>query len=187
MGQHVKINVEGLRRFAAQIAAGSEPIKRALKQAAARYRGFLQEHFVSMSRGGWTPLAESTKRKRRGAQQGSRKSRGKRGKAHAASGTFAILRDTGTLFNAIAPSFSGQPGAIEEQIQNGLRVGYGGPSKYQKGKSKASIADIAAFHQEGAGRLPVRQIIVPPTQAVADAMTGYVQKAVDQIARDTNI
>lgn len=102
---------------------------------------------------------------------------------------FAILRDTGTLFAALSPTFTNKPGSIEENIPGGIRVGYGGTHSYPKGKgkgkgkSKATIADIASFHQEGKGRLPVRKIIVPPTKPIIDAMENDMQRAINSIIK----
>jgi hypothetical protein len=51
-------------------------------------------------------------------------------------------------------------------------VGFGGPSRHGTSTSGATIADIAGFHQEGNPRLPQREIIVPPTQEVIQAMAA---------------
>lgn len=92
---------------------------------------------------------------------------------------FAILRDTGTLFAALSPVFVNKPGSIEETIPYGINVGYGGNSSHPKGK--ATVADIANFHQIGAGHLPVRKIIVSPPAPVIEAMTTVMQRAVDTL------
>ena len=95
---------------------------------------------------------------------------------------FAILRDTGTLFAALSPTFTGKPGALEEGIPFGIRVGYGGPSRHPDGK--ATIADIASFHQTGNGKLPVREIIVAPLPNVIEGMARDMQRALRQLAKD---
>ncbi|MBI5724603.1 MAG: hypothetical protein HZA50_11630 [Planctomycetes bacterium] len=76
-----------------------------------------------------------------------------------------VLRDTGTLFNALT---SGMPGNLVQRIKNGVRVGIAGPDAHPGGK--ASIADIAAFHNFGGGRLLRRQIIAQPDQQTQDGM-----------------
>ena len=182
----VTVNLKPLQQFQLALLQGLEgksgPIRDAFHQWGSIYCSFLQERFSEMSRGGWPPLAESTKRQRRGAQRG--KSKGKRGKEHAATGTFAILRDTNTLFAALAPQFHGQPGALREDIPFGVRVGYGGPSRYQGpgGKSVASIADIASFHQAGGGRLPKREIIVDPPSDTINQMAACMENAIRKLA-----
>jgi hypothetical protein len=95
---------------------------------------------------------------------------------------FSILRDTNTMFNALSPVFQGKPGQLQEGIPFGIRVGFGGASRHPKGK--ATIADIANFHQTGAGYLPVRMIIVAPPQNVLDAMTSDMSRAIKQLAKD---
>ena len=157
----VHIDLTRLYRFRRQVTSGTGPIKKAFKQWAFRYRGYVRTRFVRFSRGGgnWRKL----KRKR------------KRG----ALANVAILRDTGTLFAALQPVFQNSPGAIEEDIQFGIRVGYGGPHRHPSG-GRASIADIASFHQTGAGYLPTRTIIVKPDAATTAAMANDMRKALSE-------
>jgi hypothetical protein len=180
MAQLVKVDLSGLKRFSAAVSAdlrgsGNGPIRVALRQWGARFRAYIRERFVEFSRGGgdWAPLADSTKRKRRGPRKGAKGAR-----------TYSILRDTGTLLNAVDPTFSGKPGQLQEDIPFGIRVGYGGPARHPKGK--ATIADIAAFHQVGSGTLPCRKIIVAPSAGVQQQMKSDMQKAVDALARQAN-
>lgn len=95
----------------------------------------------------------------------------------------SILRDTGTLFAALSPTFTNKPGAIEENIPFGIRVGYGGPARHTDGESKSppTIADIASFHQNGVGRLPKREIIVAPDSKTIRGMIGDMERAVDKL------
>lgn len=93
---------------------------------------------------------------------------------------FSILRDTNTLFTALSPEFSGLPGQEETPISNGIQVGYGGNAKHPSAKT-ATVADIASYHQTGAGHLPVRRIIVEPTASVIESMTKVMQSAVSKI------
>lgn len=183
----VKIDLAGLEQYQALLNAdlrrtGNGPIRDALHQWAARYRAFLQERFDKASKGGgdWKPLAESTQRRRRKARKGhaSRKRGG------SATRVFAILRDTGTLFAALTPAFARKPGQLQEDIPFGVRVGYGGPHKHPG--NLASIADIAHFHQIGAGNLPVRKIIVPPDDQLKPNMAQDMQAALIKLAKTTD-
>lgn len=156
------------------------------KQWAARYRGFAQERFDAFSKGAgdWVPLALST-------VQGRRKGKGKTkrmslardtsrgGRLVSAGGAFSILRDTGLLFAALTPEFQAKPGQLEVGIPFGVRVGIGGPGKPPDGK--ATLADIAGFHQTGGGRLPKREIIVPPNENVQVAMAGDLENAIRKL------
>lgn len=94
---------------------------------------------------------------------------------------FSILRDTGTLFAAVSPTVADKPGAVSAAIPFGMRVGYGGASRHPK--AKATIADIAAFHQTGAGYLPKREIIVRPDAETGAAMTRYMMKAIAELTK----
>lgn len=176
-GPDVRVNLKPLERFADAVHRGlastTGPILKALKQWAARYRGFSRERFDRFSKGGgtWPPLKPSTKRGRR---------KGKRGTG---GRTFSILRDTGTLFGALDVVFTHQPGALEETIPFGIRAGFGGPARHPKGK--ATIADIAEFHQEGKGVVPEREIIVDPNQRTIDAMARDMLRAVEQLRKDS--
>ena len=164
----VDVDLAPLKRFKSTLdrdlrGNGSGPIRAALRQWGARFRSFVQEHFVKMSRGGWKKL----KRPRR------------RGKADSA----AVLRDTGTLFNALTPVFSSKPGALQKDIPFGVRVGYGGPAKHPKGG--ASVFDIARFHQTGAGPLEKREIIVGPDEPTVTQMAADMQRGIDRMLSQT--
>lgn len=176
----IHINLKGLDRFKKsvndQLNGKAGPIANCIKLWAVRYRSFAQLRFDLYSRGGgdWAHLAVSTMKKRR---KGTRKQ---------SIVKFAILRDTGTLFTALTPLFIGSPGAIETKIPFGVRVGYGGPQRYtqESGKgSRATIADIASFHQAGVvPRLPKREIIVPPTRELMNTMADDMTKALHDAA-----
>lgn len=179
----VNLNLEPLRRFAAAVRAdlrrtGNGPVRRAIRQWAARYRGFAQNRFDSYSKGGgdWAPLAESTKKRRRKARKGR-----KRG----ATRSFSILRDNNLLFEALETPWTRKPGALQQDIQFGVRVGYGGPSKYPGGK--ATIADIAMFHDTGAGNLPERKIIELPDFPTLELMKGDMERGLGEMARITGV
>lgn len=160
-GASVVIKLYRLRRFRQLAATGGGPFRKLYKQWGARYRGFVRTRFVRFSRGGgsWPKLKS---KRRRGAL-----------------GAAAILRDTGTLFAALQPVFIGSPGAIEQDIEFGIRVGYGGPHKHPSGAG-VSIADIASFHQVGAGALPRREIIVAPDNTTIAAMKKDALRALDE-------
>jgi hypothetical protein len=96
-----------------------------------------------------------------------------------------ILRDTNTLFTALSPVFVGSPGAIEEQVSYGIRVGFGGSEKHPGEKKSPTIAQIAEYHQVGGGRLPRRMIIVAPPEEVLNKMAGDMTRALKRAAEET--
>lgn len=179
----VRLNLKPLKRFAAAVSAdlrltGNGPVRRAMRQWAARYRSFAQQRFDVYSKGGgdWAPLKESTKRRRRKARKG---------RIRGATRSFSILRDTGLMFQALNPVWSRKPGALQKDISFGVRVGYGGSAKHPGGK--ASIADIARFHDTGAGNLPKRLIIDSPDAKTVAAMAGDMERGLGQMARITGV
>lgn len=170
----VTINLKPLKRTIAAAASLAKPIGRprainsVMRLWAQRYLSFVQQRFVTNSRGGgdWAPLAESTKAQRRLDGEDA-----------------SILWDTASLINALDPQILDMPGALEEGIPYGIRVGFGGPDRHPD-SGAATIAEIAEFHQIGAGDLPVRKIIVEPPQVVSDKMARDLEKALVKVARD---
>lgn len=193
----VTADLKPLKEFRQAVGGTANPhVSRALRQWAARYRSFTRERFDRYSKGGgdWEPLAASTLRARRKGKQGTNKlggtvaRRNKAGKLVDKAGKFvtavnaAILRDTGVLFAALRPTF-GQPGQVEEVTEFGVRVGFGGTAQHPGGG--ATIAEIAAFHQFGTGRMPARPILVDPDAATLAGMADDMRRALDRISKET--
>lgn len=156
----VTTDLRGIVRFEDVMRTGGVHLEAAVKKWAFRYRAFLQDRFERFSEGGgdWPALQY---------REGS------------------ILRKTGTLFAALSPLASGAPGQLEEVGHLSVSVGYGGSAIHPDG-GDATIAQIAAWHDEGAGFLPVREIIVyPPQELIAtfieDMNTG-IQRTIDDTA-----
>ena len=196
----INIDLGRLEKFGKEVTAqlnGAEgPVQDAVQLWAVRYRSWSQLRFDLYSRGGgdWQKLAASTvKRRRHGTKSNVLKLRqilaGKQPQPTSpqpimGDGT-SILRDTGLLFAALAPVFAGAPGAIQETIHYGVRVGYGGPQRHIKGnkQSTATIADIANFHQNGnLPKLPKREIIVDPPEELLETMADDMTKALNKLA-----
>ena len=114
------------------------------------------------------------------------------------------------MFQALTPVWNRKPGALQKDITFGVRVGYGGPSKYPTKPAKSprkrkpglaslvrsivrafrgptTIADIARFHDTGAGNLPKRQIIVVPDAKTLKAMAGDMERGLGEMARITGV
>ena len=189
----VKIDYRGIEKFGAIIREGmrgrSGPIHDMFKQWGARYLTFVRKRYIRNASGGgdWQKLAASTMKSRRGGKR--RKTRSKRARTKTTTRGSAkrvqILRDTGLLLNALTLNM---PGNLNTRIENGLRVGFGGPAKHGKG-GKATIADIAGFHNAGNRKrgLPKRQIIVDPDPRTKSAMKRDAKRAVQQVARRSQI
>jgi hypothetical protein len=167
----VVVDLRGLGRYKRALndevrARSRGPVRDAMTQWAARYRGFAQKRFAKFSRGGgdWAPFSPNTRRKR--------------GSMSSAS----LLRDTGLLFAALEAAFTGQPGAVQQDIPFGVRAGFGGPGRYPNG---VSIADVAMFHQTGAGTLPERRIIVTPDVQTLAAMRRDMDRALKKLSDES--
>lgn len=145
----VTISLVGLSRYRGKIDQVNSGV---YKKWAVRYRSFTQKRWDRFSKGGgdWAPL-----KSRRGS----------------------ILRDTSTMFNTMAPIISAPAGSINKLIKDGIEVGFSGSQTHKSGK--ATIAQIAFWHQTGAGNNPERKIIVPPDANTLDAMRKDMQKAHD--------
>lgn len=181
----VDIDLTPLQKFEQRVDAElngqrSGPVAKAVKQWGVRYRSWAQERFDKFSKGGgdWPPLKPSTIRGRRKGVKGRKIGSGKTAVAAVRA---AILRDLGILFAVLSPVFTGKPGQLQETIPYGIRVGYGGPHKHAGG-GKATIADIAMFHDQGMGHLPKRQIIAPPIGTVITQMAADMDKGLQQLA-----
>ncbi len=152
----LKLWRKSIRSQLKQSSAG--PLTDTFKQWAVRYRAFVQDRFDRASKGDgtWPPLSQATIAGRR-------------------KGSSTILRDTGTLFAALSPMWAAPPGSINELIDGGVRVGFGGSASHPDGL--ATIAEIASYHQVGGGRLPKREIIVPPTTPLLEAFVADLERA----------
>jgi hypothetical protein len=107
-------------------------------------------------------------------------------KLAATYGKVDMLRDTNALYGALNPTLNPQ-GGIETigKTQIEVDVGYGGPAKHSKGK--ATIADIARFHNEGLGNNPQRKIIVSPNKATTQQMRADADRAIAKLKRDAGL
>jgi len=167
MSKHAYFHVKGLERFARKVKSDSPEMQAVFRQWGSRYLAFVRRRFAANSRGGgdWKPLARSTVKARRGGRKGRKR-------------RVAILRDTGTLFNALTV---GMPGNLYRLIRHGIRVGFSGATRHPKGK--ATIRDIAHFHDTGAGRLPKREILVPPDDPTMEAMKQDLKRGLGRLGK----
>ena len=156
------INLKKFDSLLAQVAGkkSSPALRSCYNQWGMRYLAETKKDFVKNSAGGgeWPPL--KTKRKR-----------GDTKKAR-------ILRDTGTLFKALTV---GSAGNLYQDIKNGKRVGFGGPSRHPSGQ--LTIADIAKVHHNGRGNVPKRAILHRPSGRLIVLMVGDLSRAVNKIGR----
>jgi hypothetical protein len=143
----------------------------AVKQMAIIYRSNMQERYYRLSKGGgeWPDLEPETiaHRRKGGSKKGGND-----------TGSVAILIDTATLVSALDPVFGAGQGQLQEMIEDGIRVGI---NDTPHPDSKATIGEIATFHQFGMGNNPERKILVDPSAAVNERMGACVQSAFDKV------
>lgn len=184
-----------------------------LHQWGARYLAFTRRRFVQHSRGGgdWKPLAPSTIRARRAGKvkrvdgfsiRGIGKAKTKAGQIarvrravaqrqvhsftgdaieSAIMGSAAILRDTGVLLNALSP---GTPENLLQPMPGELKVRCGVEALQHSPGSKATIQQIAGFHQGGGanGRPPQRVIFAAPDETTVAGMQHDLWRAMSRAA-----
>lgn len=154
------VDFAGFKKIRASMRRNTPTRDRILTKWAFRYRVFAERRFIKFAGGGgdWAPL----KRKRRlGARSAA-----------------AVLRNTGLLLGALSVSVKSAPGAVESKSGFRVTVGYGGATAHSGGS--ATIADIARFHNYGAGVLPVRKIITLPPPDVLTLMQQDAIKLLGQ-------
>ncbi len=176
----VTIDLGPLRKYRSALESdfrlrANGPVRKAFKQWGARYRSFLRERFDKYSKGGgdWAPLSPKTIARRR-------KGRGSR---RFAVGSIAILRDKGIMFAALDPVFKNKPGQLQEDIQFGIRVGFGGAAPH--GDDKITVAQLAEIHHSGLGNVPARVIVVAPDTTTQQGMASDMERAHNQMVKDS--
>ena len=145
------------------------------KKYGALYLGDVRFLYVQSARGSgrWEPLKKATKRRRRLGGRG---------------GKVEILRDTGTMFNALTPKLKG---SLFQPIQRGIRVGFAegvrhpGPPQGRRKKRagrgrgssgrRATIRQIAIFHDEGLGNNPKREILIRDARSMRSGTIRTIQ------------
>lgn len=173
------------------------------KQVPARYAGFVRKRFDRNSKGGgdWKPLAESTILARRSGKgtrgtEYTRLSRKLRREVKArkdVTGTLgklkkltspvgvSILRNTGTLFNALE---IGNAGNRVERIPSG--VVYGFQSADHPDEGAATISQIATWHNTGDG-VPKRTILVVPDEQTIQGIQSDAQAAMLRVLQTASL
>jgi hypothetical protein len=168
---NVTLNLTGLDKLTKLVTSNSPVVLKTLKQWAFLYRAWAQNRFDKYSKGGgdWPALSPITIRRRRGKGQ-----------------NVAILRDTGLLFMVLQPVFQNIAGSIETFGNFSVTTGYGGSALHTGTGSRATIADIASFHNYGMGHNPKREIIAAPDDRLYEKLTDVANKNLGEEAHATN-
>jgi len=181
MARKSGINMSKVRRFTRTIGGRNlRAMRPTFELWGKRYLSETKKEFVKNSKGSgeWKPLKPATIAARRKGKS-SRRRNSTRGMG-SSGGRVMILRDTGILFKALS---IGQPGNLFRLLRKGIRVGFGGPAKHPDGK--ATIADIAKFHNAGKGNNPKRQILHKPSRSLIAFQRMTLAKSIDRIGNRT--
>lgn len=118
------------------------------------YLAFARRHFVEQSKGGgeWPKLKTKRKRNKDANKQ-------------------LILRDTGFLLQSLSMGVAGN--YFDANI-NSVTVGF--DKVPHAGDNDATLREIAVYHNEGAGNLPQREILVEPDAATQKRMIVELQR-----------
>lgn len=147
--------------------AANGPVRNALQQWGALLGRFLTNRWrtFSFGLGNWKSLKPATLlRKLRKGQ------------------LLLILRATDKMFESFAPELVKKPGKVTQEVPFGMRVGFGGGMQYPHDRGGPTMAQIARWHQTGAGHLPARKIIVGPDQETINEMRAVMKAAVAEVA-----
>ena len=177
----VGFDLAKVKKFQKAFSKSPSPyVKAAYKQWGVRYLAWTKKRFIANSQGGgeWADLAESTIKQRRA---GSRKHKKKSGKGYRKRNPkkVAILRDTNTL---LAGLDVGNGGNLFKYINQGVRVGFAG--KKHKGSKRATIREVAEFHQNGGKNLPKRQILHKPDKELTTSMVKDLDRAIMKVGKN---
>lgn len=178
----------------------SPPVAAWFKQTVGMYSAETRVAFNTNSRGGgaWPPLKPSTIRARADAARNNGKSVGgkaapgikaevtkkKRKKKVTVGRVYAILKDTGQLFNALEV---GAPGNSVEDIDGGVRYGFA-TTPHARRSAKGGVVTVAQlvyWHHTGAGHNPVRRILNDPSDDLKKRMKAAGVQMVQKLVEDS--
>ena len=159
-----QIDISAFTRFVQQVSAAvSTPmrdpdIRAGMERAEETYLSGMQQRYVANSGGGgdWRELTRRTREQRR--RQGFQPARP------------ILIRDA-TLYRGLERR---KPGNLFETTESSVKGGYGGAAKhpaYSDGTGgDVSVAQVAAWHQQGTPRMPARKILHDPTADLQSKM-----------------
>jgi hypothetical protein len=91
----------------------------------------------------------------------------------------SILRDTGAMFAVFQPEIVNVRGVFNPRDRLKLQVAFGGSGV----KNGVSLDKLLLWHHTGAGRLPVRTLIVGLDQATARAVSRIFENAMRKVLK----
>ena len=89
-----------------------------------------------------------------------------------------MLRDTGTMFLALAPVLNTSGGAMQTGFPGGIKLGFEGGTHPGKG---VTVAQLALIHNNGSSKLPKRQIIVEPDDNLQTLMVADLERGIKKL------
>jgi hypothetical protein len=166
----IRIDLKPLERYVKILTTpGQKGFDDVLIRWIVRYKKYALAQFRKNSAGGgeWPPLKEPIRKRV--------KKRSKR-----------ILIDSETLVHTLdpIPTLDKFPSPGIQTIRRGfgVTIGFGGGAKHPF--SKLSIARLSEVHHLGLGRVPVRTILVEPTEEIKKRMANDVRDVANKCKRD---
>ena len=99
-----------------------------------------------------------------------------------------ILRDSDTMIGMLEPvptlDRSPRPGIQTLRRAKGVSIGFGGG---RHPYSKLSLGNLASVHHLGRGRVPVRTILIDPTEEMKKGMAADVRNVANRIKREQGL
>ena len=171
----VAVNLHGLRKFKGVLestdlrTSEAAPIREALVKWGDLITNYLTKRWqiFSMGGGNWTALNAKYKawKVRKGFLP-------------------FILRMTDQALSLFWIDFSRKPGALNEDIKFGVRIGFGEAMQVpHMTNPQMTVASIMMLHQQGVGKLPQRKVIVGPDTATRGKMRDVMDRALKKVAR----
>ena len=153
----VEIRKEGLDSLTKTLENNNNELQECFEEWGNIYIDFLTDRFEIYSLGGgdWAPLRPSTI-----------KSKKRKGSALPA----AILRDTDKMFGSIGERIEAKKDGCEVMV-------FSGRKRYPNGMS---LQDVVMMHDQGAGLLPQRKILVPADKDATQKMTEVLVKTLEE-------
>jgi hypothetical protein len=165
----LKIDLKPLERYVNVLTkTGQSGFNEVMIKWIVRYKKFALARYNRNSRGGgdWPPLSPKTKKRIK------KRSR-------------AILKDSNTLVSTLDPIPTldkyPKPGIVTINHYRGITIGFGGGGAHPL--SRLSIGRLATVHHLGLGRVPVRTILVDPTQEIKNRMANDVRDVANKTKR----
>lgn len=170
---NVKIDLKPLEKYIKILTtSGQTGFDQIMIKWVVRYKKYALAQFNQNSKGGgiWPPLKLPIRK-------------------HVKKRSRQILRDSDTLRRTLDPvptlDKNPRPGIVTNRQSKGVVIGFGGGGSHPY--AKLSVARLAIVHHLGLGRVPVRSILISPTEEIKRRMVQDVKDVANKTKRDQGL